>query len=114
MSKLIENVIGFIITIYISLFRVAPDMYELIDMYNSNDPAFTQQIVIRVIAFFFIFMFVTRFLEIINTAFKVMRKVKNDRNNGYNSLHGNNTNNQDHHSTLNGGTNDDNKWDFTK
>jgi Sec-independent protein translocase protein TatA len=115
MSKSMRNIISFIIATCISLFKVNPDIFELMREFNVNDPQFMLQIAIKILTLIFVFMFASRIIEAISAFIRVIRDVKDEKNNGHNSWDDNaRKNNNEHQSTLNGGINDENHWDFTK
>ena len=109
----LKRVISFVTSIFITLFVVLPDIGELIHMYNTRDAQFTINAGLKIIVFIFAFIFVSRIIETITTIIYAIKRIQAKRNQGYN-IWDINTFKEDTQSKLNGGIDDENKWDFTK
>ena len=109
----LKNLICFVTSIFITLFVVLPDIGELIHMYNTRDAQFTINAGLKVVVFIFAFIFVSRIIETITTIIYAVKRIQAKRSQGYN-IWDVNTFKKDTSSKLNGGIDDENKWDFTK
>ena len=109
----LKRIFSFVISIFITLFVVLPDIGELIHMYNTRDAQFMMQVGLKIIVFIFVSMIIARMIESITTIIYAVKRIQTKRNQGYN-IWDVNTFKEDTQSKLNGGIDDKNKWDFTK